>query len=87
MACDVPCIATDIGDSAEIIGNSGLIVPLRNPRAVVQAWRALFENPSRLALARARSRIAAHYSLQRMCALYESLYRSIAGNNSEFARP
>jgi glycosyltransferase involved in cell wall biosynthesis len=87
MACDVPCIATDIGDSAEIVGNSGLIVPLRNPQAVAQAWRALFENPSPLALGRARSRIAAHYSLQRMCALYESLYRSIAGNNSEFARP
>jgi glycosyltransferase involved in cell wall biosynthesis len=84
MACDVPCVATDIGDSREIIGDCGLIVPLRNPQAVAQAWRTLLENPSPLALGAARSRVAAHYSLQRMCALYESLYRSIAGKNSEF---
>jgi glycosyltransferase involved in cell wall biosynthesis len=86
MACDVPCVATDIGDSAEIIGNSGLIIPLRNPQALAQAWRRLLENPSRVAPGGARSRVAAHYSLQRMCALYESLYRSIASKNNR-SRP
>ena len=80
MACDVPCIATDIGDSVEIIGDSGLIVPSRNPQALVDAWRMVLENRSHLASGGARSRVAARYSLQRMCALYESLYRSIANN-------
>ncbi len=79
MACDVPCIATDIGDSAAIVGDSGLIVPLRNPRALAHGWRTLLENGRQPSGARAR--IAARYSLQRMCARYESLYRSIAGNN------
>jgi glycosyltransferase involved in cell wall biosynthesis len=87
MACDVPCIATDIGDSAEIIGDSGLIVPFREPRALAQAWHRLLENGSAIRLGGARSRIAARYSLQRMCALYESLYRSIAAKNGQFAHP
>jgi glycosyltransferase involved in cell wall biosynthesis len=81
MACDVPCIATDVGDSAEIVGNSGLIVPLRNPRALAHAWRTLLENGRQPAPNGPRARIAAHYSLRRMCALYETLYRSIAGND------
>jgi glycosyltransferase involved in cell wall biosynthesis len=76
MACDVPCVATDVGDSAEIIGDCGLIVPPRDPEALTRAWRMLLEKGPHLALG--RSRVAARYSLKRMCAHYESLYRSLA---------
>jgi glycosyltransferase involved in cell wall biosynthesis len=78
MACDVPCVATDVGDSAEIVGNCGLIVPRREPQALAHAWRTLLKGgpPS------ARSRVAARYSLQRMCADYESLYRSLVQKRS-----
>jgi glycosyltransferase involved in cell wall biosynthesis len=82
MACDVPCVATDVGDSAEIIGDCGLIVPRRDPEALAQAWRTLFECGTHLAPEGGRSRVAARYSLQRMCADYESLYRSLAQKRS-----
>jgi glycosyltransferase involved in cell wall biosynthesis len=78
MACDVPCVATDVGDSAEIIGDCGLIVPRQEPQALAGAWRTLLEKGSRLGGEGGRARVAARYSLQQMCAHYESLYRSLA---------
>jgi glycosyltransferase involved in cell wall biosynthesis len=33
MVCGVSCVASDTGDSAEIIGDCGVIVPMRNPEA------------------------------------------------------
>ena len=82
MACDVPCVATDVGDSAEIIGNRRLIVRPGDWQALTQAWRTLFERAPQLAPESGRSRVAACYSLQRMCADYESLYRSLAQKRS-----
>jgi glycosyltransferase involved in cell wall biosynthesis len=76
MACDVPCVATDVGDSAAIIGDSGLIVPRRDPEALARAWHALLEK--RPVIESVRSRVAACYSLEKMCAHYESFYRSLA---------
>ena len=35
MACGVPCVTTDIGDSAWIVGRTGIVVP---PRSSVSAW-------------------------------------------------
>jgi glycosyltransferase involved in cell wall biosynthesis len=83
MACDVPCVATDIGDSAEIIGDCGLIVPLRDPQALADAWQTLLERASQLGTESARSRVTARYSLEKMCAHYESFYRSLALKSPE----
>jgi len=77
MACGVPCVATDIGDSAEIVGDCGVIVPTRNPDALARGWEALLRQGSRHAGELARARVAAHYSLDQMCAKYQLLYRSL----------
>jgi glycosyltransferase involved in cell wall biosynthesis len=83
MACDVPCVATDIGDSAEIIGNCGLIVAPRDPQALAQAWHTMLDKGSQLGTEGARARVAARYSLQRMCTHYETLYRTLAHESSK----
>jgi glycosyltransferase involved in cell wall biosynthesis len=78
MACDVPCVATKIGDSAEIIGDRGCIVPPRDPDALANAWRAILEKGQRFGDGEVRAHVAARYSLKQMCSQYEAFYRSLA---------
>lgn len=77
MACGVPCVATDIGDSAELIGDTGIAVPPRNAEALASAWRDLLERGSeerhKLGM-RARARIISHFSLDLMVTRYRELY-------------
>jgi glycosyltransferase involved in cell wall biosynthesis len=37
MACGVPCIVTDVGDSASIVGELGIVVPPSDPEALSSA--------------------------------------------------
>jgi len=83
MACGIPCVATDAGDSAEIIGDCGLVVPMRDPQALAQGWQRLLDQDSEAVGARARARVTARYSLERMCDDYRSFYQSIVVNEVE----
>jgi len=80
MACAVPCVVTDVGDSARIVGDTGMVVPPRDPEALASGWKKLLVmgDEKRRALGRAaRVRIVEHYTLDAAVARYESLYESI----------
>lgn len=81
MACGVPCVVTDIGDSAWIVGETGKVVPPKNSEALAQAWQELFElnQQERLSLGKkARQRIIENFSLNSIVSQYENLYLSIS---------
>ncbi len=64
MACGRACVATDVGDSARIVGNCGVVVPARDPAAVANAIEALWCASHRAQVASAaRARIVERYSL------------------------
>ncbi|HEX8088143.1 MAG TPA: glycosyltransferase [Blastocatellia bacterium] len=45
MACGIPCVATDVGDSALIVGGSGEVVPPRDPEALKAAIAKCLDAP------------------------------------------
>lgn len=81
MACGVPCAATDVGDSATIVGGTGLVVPPGDPEALAAAWTRLRSEGRDARAARgagARRRIAERYSLAAMIDAYRTLYGELA---------
>ena len=79
MACGVPCIATDIGDSAWVVGESGLIVPPRDDEAMGAALERLasLDTTGRRTLGAAgRARAIAHFDINDIAVQYRRLYAS-----------
>ena len=78
MSCGVPCVVTDVGDSAHLVGDTGRVVPPRDPAALAGAWETVARlEPGarqRLGLA-ARERIAQYFALPRIVERYADLYR------------
>ena len=80
MACGVPCVVTDVGDAAEIVGPTGIVVPPGDGAALADGLDRLLALPpeaTRALGAQARSRIEARYSLSRIVEQYGALYRSL----------
>jgi glycosyltransferase involved in cell wall biosynthesis len=82
MACGVPCVTTDVGDAALIVGDTGMAVPADNDAALAAALSAVLALPAsqRKTLgARARSRVLGAYSMATVAARYADLYRDVHG--------
>ena len=65
MACGVHCVVTDVGDSAIIVAESGVIVNPEDPQALADGWASMLKrlnDKSYLIRKLARMRIVSHYS-------------------------
>ena len=76
MSFGLPCISTDVGDAAEIIGDTGWIVPSEDQdaleKALEVAYRECNDFPEKWADRRARAynRVVDNYSIEKMCERY-----------------
>jgi glycosyltransferase involved in cell wall biosynthesis len=75
-----PTVSTDVGGVAELVGDTGLVVPPGDPAALATGLLALLRDPDRrrsLGQAAAR-RARSHFPLDRMLRAYHQLYTDIA---------
>jgi glycosyltransferase involved in cell wall biosynthesis len=81
MAVGLPVVATDVGGTAEAVvhGETGLMVPPRNPQALAGAIRALLDDPCRRrALGKAgRRRVEERFTVERMLEGTIGVYRGL----------
>ena len=79
MACGTPCVTTDVGDAGLIVGDTGWVVPPRDPEALAAAietainernssikWQARKES--------ARQRIVENFSVEKMVESYKAAW-------------
>jgi glycosyltransferase involved in cell wall biosynthesis len=77
MACGAPCAVTDVGDSAYLVGDTGISVPPSDPKALAAALAQLIDAGAerrRQLGAAARQRIEKEFSLPAVSQRYEELY-------------
>ncbi len=80
MSCEVPCVVTDVGDSARIVGETGCVVPPGQPRVMADAWLRMLDLGKaglREMGRRARQRIIKEYSLDIMTKRYSDIYQEL----------
>jgi glycosyltransferase involved in cell wall biosynthesis len=80
MACGVPCVATDVGDSALLVGDAGRVVAPRDRDALAAAIAEVLALPAEVRCAlgeAARARVAANFALPVIAGHYQSLYSSL----------
>jgi glycosyltransferase involved in cell wall biosynthesis len=81
MASGTPCVVTDVGDSAQIVGDTGKVVPPRDPGTLASAWRELIEAGPEMRHhlgMTARSRVQQHFSLNTVVQRYQAIYQELA---------
>jgi glycosyltransferase involved in cell wall biosynthesis len=80
MACGVPCVVTDVGDAARVVGDAGVVVPAGDPEALARGALSLLRLDPERQLARSaasRNRIVSRYSVAAMIASYDRLYKEM----------
>jgi glycosyltransferase involved in cell wall biosynthesis len=80
MASGVPCVVTDVGDTAWLVGETGRVVPPKDPEALAAGLSDLVElgEEGRQMLGnRARQRILANFSIDGIVSEYRSVYDAL----------
>lgn len=66
MACKIPCVVTDVGDSPWIVEQTGVVVPSDDPSALAKGWENFLNEDRNEKAKQARLRIENNFSLNHL---------------------
>lgn len=80
MACGTPCVTTDVGDAAFIVGDSGWVVPPQDPQALAKGIQAALTalaatSDWKLRQKAARERIEDNFTIERVVGMFDAVWR------------
>jgi glycosyltransferase involved in cell wall biosynthesis len=84
MACGIPCVVTDVGDSKYIVGDTGVVVSPGDPEAlaagILELLRRKAENPGAPG-EQVRQRIVDHFSVDHLVARTSTVFQDLCGKS------
>jgi len=87
MACGVPCVVTDVGDAAFMVGDLGVVVPPGDPHLLADGVEEMLGGLDRFPAHLLRERIAKNFSVEIMVEATENalleIYQSAASPTRE----
>jgi glycosyltransferase involved in cell wall biosynthesis len=78
MACEIPCVVTDVGDAAFVVDQTGVVIPPSQPQALAEAWGTMMDEPPSVHQARgrdSRDRILENFSISIMVQSHAEMYQ------------
>lgn len=79
MACGVPCVTTDVGDAALIVGDTGVVVSPGEPEALAEGILTMAGRIRRGEVAGVRKRVEQHFSVDAMVDATEKVLERVVG--------
>lgn len=75
LACGVPCVTTDVGDCARLLGDSGSVVPVHDAEALARAWEEMLDHRPDAAVLRRDA--VGRFDIRAAARGYENVYREV----------
>jgi glycosyltransferase involved in cell wall biosynthesis len=85
MMCGRATVSTEVGGAPEVVGDTGLLVPVRNPSELASALELLLTNDElrRDMAARGRERAMTYFRVDQMLAVFRGIYGAVERSRDE----